>query len=74
MVDLGTLGGDLSGASAVNEGGEVAGVSTASNPNTGHAVLWQSEPATKDDCKRGGWRQFGFHNQGQCVAFVNHQP
>jgi acetyl esterase/lipase len=25
---------------------------------------------TKDGCKNGGWRQHGFNNQGQCVAYV----
>jgi hypothetical protein len=29
-------------------------------------------PTTKDQCKGGGWKQFGFKNQGQCIAFVNH--
>jgi hypothetical protein len=29
-----------------------------------------TSPATKDDCKNGGWRAFGFRNQGQCIAFV----
>jgi hypothetical protein len=28
-------------------------------------------PATKDQCKNGGWRNFpGFKNQGDCVSFV----
>ena len=32
-----------------------------------------SAPATKQECKNGGWRNFPqFKNQGQCVAFVNH--
>jgi hypothetical protein len=33
-------------------------------------------PASKDQCKNGGWRQFGttFKNQGQCVAFVEGGP
>jgi DNA-binding beta-propeller fold protein YncE len=31
-------------------------------------------PVTKDDCKDGGWRRFGFPNQGQCIAFVNRGP
>ena len=30
----------------------------------------QNDPETKDDCKKGGWEQFGFKNQGQCVRFV----
>jgi hypothetical protein len=36
-----------------------------------HALLWQPRPTTKDECKDGGWRRFGFKNQGRCVAFVN---
>jgi hypothetical protein len=36
-------------------------------------------PSSKDDCKDGGWRNLtdndgnAFKNQGQCVAFANHQ-
>jgi hypothetical protein len=29
-------------------------------------------PTTKAECKKGGWKQFGFKNQGQCIKFVNH--
>jgi hypothetical protein len=30
-------------------------------------------PASKEQCKRGGWRSFGiFQNQGACVSFVAH--
>jgi hypothetical protein len=25
-------------------------------------------PQTKADCKKGGWEEFGFKNQGQCIA------
>lgn len=28
-------------------------------------------PATKQDCMRGGWQEFDFRNQGQCIRFVN---
>ncbi len=28
-------------------------------------------PTSKAQCKDGGWQQFGFKNQGQCIAFVN---
>jgi hypothetical protein len=33
-------------------------------------------PTSKDQCKNGGWRNFGdtFKNQGQCVAFVQRGP
>lgn len=28
-------------------------------------------PITKADCKKGGWAELGFDNQGQCIKFVN---
>jgi hypothetical protein len=32
-----------------------------------------SVPTSVDQCKNGGWQQFGcFKNQGQCVSFVKH--
>lgn len=31
-------------------------------------------PTSKAQCKDGGWQQFGFKNQGQCIAFVNRGP
>lgn len=29
-----------------------------------------ANPTTKEECKNGGWMQFGFKNQGQCARFV----
>jgi hypothetical protein len=40
---------------------------------TGDITVVDAEPlplTSKDQCKEGGWEQFGFKNQGQCVAFV----
>jgi hypothetical protein len=36
----------------------------------------QTLPTSKDQCKHGGWRDFGdtFKNQGRCVAFVQRGP
>jgi len=32
-------------------------------------------PASKDQCKNGGWRNFPqFKNEGLCIAFVNRGP
>lgn len=28
-------------------------------------------PETTDDCRNGGWREYGFSNQGQCISAVN---
>ena len=33
-----------------------------------------TEPVSVDQCKNGGWQQFGcFKNQGQCISFVHHE-
>jgi hypothetical protein len=29
-------------------------------------------PTSRSQCKHGGWRDFGFKNQGQCIRFVKH--
>ena len=34
----------------------------------------QPLPTSKEQCKQRGYRQFGFKNQGQCVAFVTRGP
>jgi hypothetical protein len=33
-------------------------------------------PTSNEQCKNGGWRNFGdtFKNQGECVAFVQRGP
>jgi hypothetical protein len=28
-------------------------------------------PTSKSDCQNGGYQQFGFQNQGQCIKYVN---
>jgi hypothetical protein len=33
--------------------------------------LPQPDPESKSDCKDGGWQQFGFRNQGQCIRFAS---
>jgi hypothetical protein len=46
--------------------------------NIGDLVVIDTQPlpATKEQCKNGGWRNYGttFKNQGQCVAFVQRGP
>jgi hypothetical protein len=34
----------------------------------------QPPPTTKAQCMNGGWRQLGFANQGQRIAFVERGP
>jgi DNA-binding beta-propeller fold protein YncE len=31
-------------------------------------------PTTKDQCRRGGWKRFGFKNQGRCIGSLKHGP
>jgi alpha-tubulin suppressor-like RCC1 family protein len=51
----------LTGAAAVAAGGSHSLALQGGGPGS---------PASKDDCKKGGWREYGFRNQGQCVASV----
>lgn len=44
---------------------------TTNGPGATSCVLATNDPVTKDDCKKGGWKNFDFKNQGQCVRFVN---
>lgn len=42
--------------------------------NDSYSAHWHAgllNPQTKDDCKRGGYADYGFKNQGQCIKFVN---
>ena len=34
-------------------------------------VVEPTDPTTKNQCKKEGWKDFGFKNQGQCIQFVN---
>jgi hypothetical protein len=42
----------------------------------GRAVVSDAQPlpTSKRQCKHGGWRDFGFRNQGQCIALIKHRP
>jgi hypothetical protein len=58
------------GSSWGNFVGNVDGFSiTIGNETT--IYNFEASPNTKDDCKKGGWQNYGFRNQGQCIAFVN---
>jgi hypothetical protein len=32
---------------------------------------YYNKPTDKDQCKNGGYKKFGFRNQGECIAYVN---
>lgn len=43
----------------------------ADNTNIDGVVYTYDNPTDKDECKQGGWEDFGFRNQGQCIRYVN---
>lgn len=50
----------------------VAGPSDPNPFTTWHEVDVEGcSPVEKDECKQGGWTNFGFRNQGQCIRYVN---
>jgi hypothetical protein len=46
----------------------------AFNRTGGNLVVADAQPVptSKDQCEHGGWHDFGFKNEGECIAFVNH--
>ncbi len=72
---------NLAQAAAPAGGVEVAQGTTGTVPggaapqsNKRHFPTCSNPPTSKDQCKNGGWRQFGcFKNQGQCVSYVEHE-
>ena len=51
---------------------------TASIPGPGETdqvsfTVVRCPPPTKEECKNGGWEEFGFPDQGTCVSAVNRQ-
>jgi hypothetical protein len=44
---------------------------TTDGPGATFCIAIVNDPVNKDDCKNGGWDEYGFKNQGQCIRFVN---
>ena len=70
MKDLGTLGGDNSLASRVNDRGQVVGCSTLAGNAAEHAFVYSSEAGMKDLGTLGGPNSFAsnINNSGQVVG------
>jgi hypothetical protein len=75
------VAGEGAGSTGVNLGRGPSGsfygaVDTFAVTFGGVETIYDFEPAvggpeTKDDCKNGGWVDYGFKNQGLCIQFVN---
>jgi hypothetical protein len=77
LVDNGGSGSDAFGAQGAIAPADCSGSSVPVFPLfVGRAVVFDAKPlpTTKDQCKGDGWKQIGFKNQGQCIAFVNRGP
>jgi hypothetical protein len=69
-------GGGGGGSNLVPEGG-TATLDDSGNPSI--VISYQgglgeeppTEPEDKQACKKGGWKELGFKNQGQCIKAVN---
>jgi putative nucleotidyltransferase with HDIG domain len=79
----GSTGGDPGSGSGSPAGGGGTGNGSAGGPSgspggnqggpSGGGGSGQPEPTTKDDCKNGGYKRYGYANQGQCVSYVERQ-
>jgi HD-GYP domain-containing protein (c-di-GMP phosphodiesterase class II) len=63
----GTGSGGGSGGGTGQGGGSGGGSGGDSGGGSGNP-----EPQSKQDCMNGGWKNFSFPNQGQCIAYVEH--
>ena len=72
LVDNGGSGLDEFGAQASGAPADCSQAIFSASPLNGRAVVFDAQPlpTTAADCRNGGWQQFGFKNQGQCVASV----
>ena len=70
MTDLGTLGGTYSYATAINEQGQVVGISLIGSEM--HAFIWHNGRMTDLGTLGGGWSQVsGINEQGTSLATVS---
>jgi large repetitive protein len=55
-------------ADAAKDAAQNGNTASTSTDNT---VTFNAVPTMKVQCKKGGWRAFGFPDQGTCITFVN---
>ena len=68
MTDLGTLGGESSYATAINDGGVVVGFSQIAHSRNSHAFIWRKGSGMKDLGTLGGDQSFAADQRAACLA------
>jgi hypothetical protein len=64
-------GGGGGGSNLVPTGG-TASIATTTGPSIIISyTVPKPAPTTKEQCKKGGWKNFSFPDQGTCITFVN---
>ena len=79
-VNCGGSGGGGGGSNLVPPGGPAASIASGDPSVTisyqaggvGEEPPPTEQPQTKEDCKKGGYKEYGFKNQGACIKAVNH--
>jgi probable HAF family extracellular repeat protein len=61
-------GWELGWAFDINSHGQIVGYGSVSS---GFRAFLLTPAISGEQCKKGGWKNFGFKNQGQCIQFVN---
>jgi probable HAF family extracellular repeat protein len=67
-LTLSQSGWELTWAFDINNPGQIVGYGVLNN---NFRAFLLTPVVHRRQCKHGGWRGFGFKNQGQCVQFVN---
>jgi len=70
LTDLGTLGGNSSGAAAINAFGQVVGGATTAPPSTGHAVRWDNGVITNLTPGQAS-SAIGINDSGQVIGTLS---
>ena len=71
VIDLGTLGGNFSSANAINNAGQVAGISAVTSSINPHATLWSNGSGADLGVLAGGSESYayGINDNGQVAGF-----